>query len=57
MSKTILVAVLLIAAQFSTIIRDWITKTTEFHLERSDHDISDCGKTKNYSRHHFEYIS
>lgn len=57
MSKTILVTVLLIAAQFSTIIRDWITKTTEFHLERSDHDISDCGKTKNYSRHHFEYIS
>jgi len=57
MSKTILVTVLLIVAQFSTIIRDWITRTTEFHLERSDHDISDCGETKNSSRHHFKYIS
>lgn len=57
MSKTILVTVLLIVAQFSTIIRDWITRTTEFHLERSGHDISDYGETKNFSRHHFKYIS
>ncbi len=46
MSKTILVTVLLIVAQFSTIIRDWITRTTEFHLEKSGHDISDYGETK-----------